>query len=247
MVQNTPPSIIAHRGFSARCRENSPAAWLAATEAGADLVEVDIRMTRDGTLVCCHDGDLMRLAERPEAIAAMDAQELAAIVVDGAAAAPPLSLLFSVLPETQAILFDVKDERPQVLDLLVTAAQASGRADVTYGLHDIASVRHVRTRTDARILGLLRDADDAEPFFAAGGDILRLWEVDATAERLGTLRRRQRPVWATVGHHGTDRRVGDFDPLSLRRMAAHGVSGFLVNDPVAARDTLSNVPSDSAA
>ena len=67
------PLIVAHRGFSAAHRENSPAAWLAAVEAGADLVEVDIRMTRDGTLVCCHDADLQRLAGQPAAIAEIDA------------------------------------------------------------------------------------------------------------------------------------------------------------------------------
>jgi glycerophosphoryl diester phosphodiesterase len=88
----TRPAIIAHRGFSAVHRENSPDAWRAASEAGADFVEADIRMTRDGTLVCCHDGDLSRLAGHPGAVADSDAASLAAITADGAPAAPPLAL-----------------------------------------------------------------------------------------------------------------------------------------------------------
>lgn len=238
LAPTTMPAIIAHRGFSARHRENSPEAWGAASEAGADLIEADIRMTRDGTLVCCHDGNLMRLAERQEEIAEIDAAALAAITAGAAAVAPPLALMFAVLPKSQAILFDVKDERPQVLDRLVMAAQGSDREELTYGLHDIASVRHVRARTRATILGLLKDPEEEEAFFATGGDIMRLWESDATPERLSGIMRRKRPVWVTTGHHGTNRRVGDFDPQPLRRMAADGVTGFLVNDPLAAHDAL---------
>lgn len=232
------PLIVAHRGFSAIQRENSPAAWHAAAEAGADLVEVDIRMSCDGTLVCCHDADLRRLADRPGAIADMDAAELAGIAVAGAPVAPTLEHLFVALPEGEPILFDVKDERDEVLDRLVAVAAASGRGGLTFGLHQLGSVTHVRARTDAPILGLLSSPADADAFFAAGGDILRLWESDATAERIGAVAGRGGSVWVTTGGGETGRKVGDFDADALRRMMAEGVSGFLVNDPLAGREAL---------
>ncbi|MBB4002596.1 MAG: glycerophosphodiester phosphodiesterase family protein [Aurantimonas endophytica] len=243
----TRPAIVAHRGFSAAHRENSPDAWRAAHEAGADVIEADIRMTCDGTLVCCHDADLRRLAGRHETIADIDAADLAAVTVEGSAAAPPLALLFSVLPAAQAILFDVKDERPEVLDRLAAAASASGRDTLFFGLHDIASVRHVRARTSATILGLLKEPDEEEAFFAAGGTILRLWECDAIPERLRAVKGRNRRVWVTTGHHQTGRDVGDFAPEVLRRMAADGAAGFLVNDPVAAREALAGLHSEPSA
>ena len=241
------PSIVAHRGFSAAHRENSLAAWQAAVEAGADVVEVDIRMTRDGTLVCCHDADLRRLADRPEAIGDLDAAELAGIAVAGAPAAPTLADLFAALPAGQAILFDVKDERHEVLDLLVAAAAASGRGGLTFGLHSHASVTHVRGRTDADILGLLPSPTDTDAFFNAGGTILRLWEGDATAKRIGTLVGRGRPVWVTTGEGETGRKVGDFDADELRRMMADGVCGFLVNDPLTSRAALLSIFEETGA
>jgi glycerophosphoryl diester phosphodiesterase len=195
-------------------------------------------MTRDGALVCCHDADLNRLAGRHEMIADIDAADLAAVTVEGAAAAPPLALLFSILPAEQAILFDVKDERPEAVDRLVAAASASGRDGLFFGLHDIASVRYVRARTNAAILGLLKEPDEEEAFFAAGGTILRLWERDASPERLRAVSGRNHFVWVTTGHHQTGRDVGDFAPEVLRSLAANGVAGFLVNDPVAAREIL---------
>ena len=55
-----PTRIVAHRGFAAVAPENTLAAVRGAVAAGADMVEVDVRMTADGHLVCLHDGRLER-------------------------------------------------------------------------------------------------------------------------------------------------------------------------------------------
>lgn len=47
--------VIAHRGNHQVKPENTTAAVEAAIEAGADYVEVDLRTTKDGKLVLCHD------------------------------------------------------------------------------------------------------------------------------------------------------------------------------------------------
>ena len=52
--------LIGHRGASAVAPENTRAAILAAFRAGADMVELDVQMTRDGRLVIFHDDRLER-------------------------------------------------------------------------------------------------------------------------------------------------------------------------------------------
>ena len=233
------PRIVAHRGCSAFHRENSPAAWRGAVEAGADLVEVDLRLTADGEIVCCHDADLRRLAAQPLLLRETAAAALARIAVQGAPAAPPLALLFGTLPGTQPILFDVKDERPEMLDRLLAALREVPARPVTLGLHALESVARVRAAGwDGAILGFLRPGSDEEAFFAAGGTHLRLWEWDTAPGRIAAHAERGRPVWITTGEGTTDRKVGDFEPAALRRMAGEGASGFLVNDPAAARRAL---------
>ncbi len=106
------PAIVAHRGYSTLYQENSPAAWTAAIEAKATSIEVDVRVTSDGKVVCCHDKDLKRLTGRDDAVAETSSAELAAIETHGFPAAPALAFLFETVPEAQPILFDVKDERP---------------------------------------------------------------------------------------------------------------------------------------
>jgi glycerophosphoryl diester phosphodiesterase len=60
---------IAHRGDPHKHRENSLPAVLAAVEQGADLVEVDLALTRDGMVVVIHDRTLTRLWGRNLAVA----------------------------------------------------------------------------------------------------------------------------------------------------------------------------------
>ena len=52
------PSTIAHRGASGHAYQNSPSAFKAAKDLGADGVELDIHATRDGVLVVHHDPDV---------------------------------------------------------------------------------------------------------------------------------------------------------------------------------------------
>lgn len=54
--------VIAHRGASRDAPENTLAAFRLAWETGADGVEGDFRLTRDGHIVCIHDATTGRTA-----------------------------------------------------------------------------------------------------------------------------------------------------------------------------------------
>lgn len=49
------PFVVAHRGASGALPEHTLAAYELALQEGADGVECDVRLTRDGHLVCVHD------------------------------------------------------------------------------------------------------------------------------------------------------------------------------------------------
>jgi glycerophosphoryl diester phosphodiesterase len=55
--------VVAHRGASAHHPENTLAAFEAAVEAGADIVEFDVRQSADGALVVTHDPTGLTLPE----------------------------------------------------------------------------------------------------------------------------------------------------------------------------------------
>ncbi len=55
--------VAAHRGNVADFPENTMAAYKSAYEIGADMIELDLHMTKDGEIVLIHDGDLARTAD----------------------------------------------------------------------------------------------------------------------------------------------------------------------------------------
>ncbi|MFB6819627.1 glycerophosphodiester phosphodiesterase [Streptomyces sp. NPDC056347] len=57
----TSVTAVAHRGDPYRVRENTLASIRSALGRGADAVEVDVRLTRDGVPVLLHDATLKRL------------------------------------------------------------------------------------------------------------------------------------------------------------------------------------------
>ena len=52
--------LIAHRGASGYAPEHTLAAYRLAIEQGADFIEQDLQVTKDGALICLHDADLAR-------------------------------------------------------------------------------------------------------------------------------------------------------------------------------------------
>lgn len=52
--------VIAHRGASGHCPENTVAAFKKALDMGAKAIELDVHQTLDHELVVCHDNDLRR-------------------------------------------------------------------------------------------------------------------------------------------------------------------------------------------
>jgi glycerophosphoryl diester phosphodiesterase len=60
MIHAVQPDVVAHRGASAHRAEHTVAAYALAIEQGADGLECDVRLSRDGHLVCVHDRTVNR-------------------------------------------------------------------------------------------------------------------------------------------------------------------------------------------
>jgi glycerophosphoryl diester phosphodiesterase len=126
--------VLAHRGSPAPGRpENSAAAVTEALLQGADGVEIDVRLTADGTLVCSHDPvDLLDAARRAslatlaEVLAAAQLAEGTQVVVE----AKPVSGPALALRTAQALA-----------EVLRTAA---GTAAITVSSFDPALLAVIR-------------------------------------------------------------------------------------------------------
>jgi len=59
-IRTQRPLVVAHRGNSVAAPENTLPAYQLAYEAGAEMIETDVNITKDGHLVIIHDGTLNR-------------------------------------------------------------------------------------------------------------------------------------------------------------------------------------------
>ena len=67
---------IGHRGASGRFPENTLSSFRAAIEAGAEMCELDVQMTRDGVAVVIHDDTVDRTTDRRGPVAGLTLAEL---------------------------------------------------------------------------------------------------------------------------------------------------------------------------
>ncbi|HEY3090014.1 MAG TPA: glycerophosphodiester phosphodiesterase family protein [Jatrophihabitantaceae bacterium] len=76
---NTRPLVVAHRGASFDIAEHTLSAYTAAIESGADALECDVRLTRDGHLVCVHDRRVDRTSDGRGLVSELDLAGLDAL------------------------------------------------------------------------------------------------------------------------------------------------------------------------
>lgn len=70
------PLVIAHRGSSAYAPENTLAAFQLAAEQGADAIELDVDLTRDGQVIVMHDATLDRTTDAQGRVTALTLAEI---------------------------------------------------------------------------------------------------------------------------------------------------------------------------
>jgi glycerophosphoryl diester phosphodiesterase len=76
-------TAVAHRGDPYRVRENTIDSVRSAFDRGADAVEVDVRLTRDGVPVLLHDGTLKRLWQHERPLSTLSADEVRGLTGGG--------------------------------------------------------------------------------------------------------------------------------------------------------------------
>ncbi|WBP92897.1 glycerophosphodiester phosphodiesterase [Mycolicibacterium neoaurum] len=75
-TQTGHPFVVAHRGASAERPEHTLAAYELALQQGADGLECDVRLTRDGHLVCLHDRRVDRTSDGTGLVSEMTLAQL---------------------------------------------------------------------------------------------------------------------------------------------------------------------------
>ncbi|HEY7409412.1 MAG TPA: glycerophosphodiester phosphodiesterase family protein [Vicinamibacteria bacterium] len=138
------PLVIAHRGDSAHRPENTKVAFVSALEVGAELVEFDVQLTRDGEPVVLHDAAVDRTTDGHGRLADLTLREVRALSAGyparfGSAYAgekvPTLAEVLALLRGRARALIEIKaesvgaDGRDGVEAITVAAVRKAGVED----------------------------------------------------------------------------------------------------------------------
>jgi len=104
------PLIIAHRGDSSRALENSLEAFELALSVPVDVIEFDLRMSRDGVLYVMHDKQTGRTADRDVDIEKATSLELAGIRLKNGEPVPTLDDTLRLVAGRAGINIEIKSD-----------------------------------------------------------------------------------------------------------------------------------------
>ena len=118
------PLVIAHRGDHTSVPENTIPAFRRALETGADAVELDVHLSKDGQVVVFHDRTLDRMTNGQGSLSLRTFKELRSLAVlspdgneDKVGQIPTLDEVFEALPLTYLVCVELKARIAGMRDL----------------------------------------------------------------------------------------------------------------------------------
>ncbi|WP_324788913.1 glycerophosphodiester phosphodiesterase [Streptomyces sp. H51] len=146
-------TAVAHRGDPYRVRENTVDSLRSALGLGADAVEIDVRLTKDGVPVLLHDATLRRLWERDRPLRSLTAGEVRELTGGGV---PTLAEALAATDGTRVMLDlpggpDVRAVR-RVVDVVCEA----GARERVYYCADAPAMLAVRAADSSAEIALTR-------------------------------------------------------------------------------------------
>lgn len=227
--------IIAHRGDSARRRQNSVSGTWAALGTGAGLVEADVRFSAGGGLFCIHEPTLARPARVAVLVADCPAARLRAARTASGGMVSHREVLGVVVRSERRLVVEVKIPGMSVMVGAQGPLDAAGWPDeVWFGVRTPDQAEKIPTvlGAQARVLALPAGIADAGSFVRARADAVPVWE-SAIAQPMASDRTALMPIWVTADGGGRTR-VGDADADGMAGIPTAGTAGTVLNDPTLA-------------
>lgn len=228
--------VVAHRGYSAIAPENTLAAFRAAIDDGADAIEFDVRLTRDGHPVIMHDATVDRTTNGRGAVAALTLAEVRELTANRRFAprfaderVPTLDEVLALARGRAMALAELKaPDRARLPGLLAAALRRHdmARSTLVISFH-AASLRAFRKLAPDVPVGRL-----ALPYHPPARRALEV-RADAALGFFGALDRRAVGRAHRAGLEAYAWTVND--PAALARVASLGVDGIISDDVAAAR------------
>lgn len=221
--QQKRPLRIGHRGAAGHAPENTLASVRKAIEFGVDLVEVDVRRSRDGHLVLMHDETVDRTTNGKGKVATRSLADLQALDAGKGERIPTLEELLELAEGRVGLMLEIKEAG--IADLTVKLVRKTGfTGTVVYAsfLHkELPAVRKADSEAATLALFGRRPKDPVAAAARVGVSHVGLRFTTATAQRVSALHRAGLQVFVYTVN----------EPRDIQAMRRLGVDGIISDFP----------------
>lgn len=177
--------VLGHRGYSSKYPENSLMAFKKAVEAGADGIELDVWLSRDGRAVIMHDETIDRTSNMSGRQKDMTLEELKRADIGLGERIPTLEEVFDAIPEDALINIELKDVDAAKEVARIVAENSPER--VMISSFEIDALREYRKHDGETTMGLLIDREEVVPLIPRLKEELNLWSINIPMEAIPVL------------------------------------------------------------
>jgi len=190
--------VLGHRGFMSKYPENSILAFVGAISAGADGIELDVWLTKDGKAIIMHDETLERTAKIKKKTKDVTLEDIKSADLGMGQRVPTLEEVFQAIPKDALVNIEIKDvDVAEESIKIVRDFDACDRVMISSFIID--ALRKVREYSKDVRLGLLIDNEQIVPQIPKLKEELKLWSVNAPMEGIpiiGFEKFKQALAWA---------------------------------------------------
>lgn len=236
-----PPLVIAHRGDSARRPENTLASLASALESGAEIVEFDVQLTKDGEVAVIHDPTVDRTTDGTGRVADLTLAELRRLSA-GYPARFGGEYRGEKVPTLSEVLGLIRDRAIGMIEIKHDSVTADAEGGIE--AHTVAEVRKAGMEKQVALISFNRVAllrcRDLAPDILRGHLFLRaeVGEVLAGAREVGSTLVLPEKGMLSVGLRDRAREAGVKvatwvidDPAELAALAHFDLYGIGSNRP----------------
>jgi glycerophosphoryl diester phosphodiesterase len=248
-----PPLNIGHRGH-ADSLENTLISFRESIAMGAQMVELDVRLSKDGVPMVCHDRTIQRISGRRGVIADLTAKRLTSVDLGNGFRIPTLEAVLAELTPRIPVNVELKFDKPEYRPLATAVCAVIADLGVTPRIL-ISSFFHPSLGIAQRLLPEVAVAplfgcltgpphdDDLSPLFAGprrkdspqvypfAGPAAVVWNKMIDSD----LALRFSEAEATLLTYTVD------EPEEMRRLIGLGIDGIITNRPAVLQGVLQDL------
>ena len=232
--------LIAHRSGPVDFPEQTVESAKQAMQLGADMVEIDLRFSKDKKIIICHDDNTLRVFGIDKKTSELTAREFCSLTHKDNPLYHGHLLSDYISSSIKPLLLHIKEGGENLPFIMSFLDESNYLENVTIGSSNIDDIKYIKANFPyVQALAFIKSPSFIEESIEAGADIIRLWEGNATRENILRIKSRGKKCCIMVGNV-SGFPVGETSEEFLKYILNENIDALLINDITIARALMKN-------